>query len=85
LIGIDEAFQEKEECSFLKKRTKKLLSWRPHHDPTRQQPTYLNGQKFFGSFFQKRTLLPYLPIGTHPRPSLCSISSAASGPSLPAA
>jgi hypothetical protein len=42
--------QGKERTSFLKKRSKKLLLLR------RPNGTEPNGQKFFGSFFQKRTL-----------------------------
>jgi hypothetical protein len=43
---------EEESSSFLKKRTKELLSLEHHASPT----TYLNAQKFFASFFQKRSL-----------------------------
>jgi hypothetical protein len=42
----------KEESSFLKKRSKKLLDYWCDAVPT----VHLNEQKFFGSFFQKRTL-----------------------------
>jgi hypothetical protein len=43
--------QQKEGCSFLKKRTKKLLSVRAA--PSRGAAGNL--QKFFASFFQKRS------------------------------
>jgi hypothetical protein len=42
----------KERTSFLKKRSKKLLSVSAAAFPVRLSP---NEQKFFGSFFQKRT------------------------------
>jgi hypothetical protein len=42
---------EKERSSFLKKRSKKLLL--PRAEPYRY--FVLKSQKFFGSFFQKRT------------------------------
>jgi hypothetical protein len=48
--------EEKEESSFLKKRTKKLLFvwvWR-------LRPARSKGQKFFASFFQKRSAF-FLP------------------------
>jgi hypothetical protein len=41
----------KERTSFLKKRSKKLLSISPSAFPDGLSP---NEQKFFGSFFQKR-------------------------------
>jgi hypothetical protein len=49
----------KKACSFLKKRTKKLLHVAPRSRPT-QGSTALpeTEQKFFGSFFQKRTAFP---------------------------
>jgi hypothetical protein len=39
-----------ERCSFLKKRTKKLLQLGLAHPAA-----YVRGKKFFDSFFQKRT------------------------------
>jgi hypothetical protein len=47
-------FGGKEGCSFLKKRTKKLLIISASASPDRLSP---DSQKFFGSFFQKRTFL----------------------------
>jgi hypothetical protein len=44
--------KEKERSSFLKKEAKKLLSVLA---PAFPDGLSLNGQKFFGSFFQKRT------------------------------
>jgi hypothetical protein len=49
--------EEERKCSFLKKRTKKLLLLRFSYVPTRQSQTGPNSQAFFGSFFQKRTRL----------------------------
>jgi hypothetical protein len=48
---------DKEKCSFLKKRTKKLLIiW-----PRVARKRVPNSQKFFASFFQKKDL-PYLTL-----------------------
>jgi hypothetical protein len=44
------AWSGRKECSFLKKRTKKLL-FPVGHSPERPATA---GQKFFASFFQKR-------------------------------
>jgi hypothetical protein len=41
--------------SFLKKRNKKLLFVSPAWEPDSRQRCRVNRQKFFGSFFQKRT------------------------------
>jgi hypothetical protein len=47
--------QEKKDSSFLKKRSKRLL-----HGCRGLAGSVRHGQKFFGSFFQKRTfLLPH--------------------------
>jgi hypothetical protein len=43
--------KKKASASFLKKRTKKLLRL----DPAAETATGPDSQKFFGSFFQKRT------------------------------
>jgi hypothetical protein len=45
-------------CSFLKKRSKKLLTLSALAFPDRARP---NSWKFFGSFFQKRTAFCRLP------------------------
>jgi hypothetical protein len=49
--------EEEESTSFLKKRSKKLLIIAP--DGSTGAPPKV--QKFFGSFFQKRTF--FLPVG----------------------
>jgi hypothetical protein len=60
-----------EECSFLKKRTKKLL--RPGPGPTPN--AHAKGQKFFASFFQKRRPAFMLPLTLthHPHPETAPI------------
>jgi hypothetical protein len=46
---------ERQESSFLKKRSKKLLPMRPAIRSNGGTGGRRNGQKFFASFFQKRT------------------------------
>jgi hypothetical protein len=49
--------KEKEESSFLKKRSKRLLRIGLGVAGTSEP----SAQKFFGSFFQKRTFFPLCP------------------------
>jgi hypothetical protein len=52
----------KQESSFLKKRSKKLLSTSTRVAPTR----VLMDKSFFGSFFSKKELLAFLPLAFLP-------------------
>jgi hypothetical protein len=52
MAGFGKAGRKEERSSFLKKRSKKLLFLLASVSPGRLSP---KSQKFFGSFFQKRT------------------------------
>jgi hypothetical protein len=58
---LTKARQVKEECSFLKKRTKKLLTIGARLGPAASLTLTLKQQKFFVSFFQKRNTCFRLP------------------------
>jgi len=48
-------FLKRKEVFFLEKKNQKTFAtW--HRRPTPKWAAYASGQKFFGSFFQKRTL-----------------------------
>jgi hypothetical protein len=58
---VRQSSQGKEAALFFEKRTKKLLSVRFRAVPRRPRLVIrAQEQKFFGSFFQKRTRLPSL-------------------------
>jgi hypothetical protein len=69
--------QGEERRSFLKKRTKKLLSTALAHDPTRSEPGAPQGPKVFWFFFSKKNVFPAATRQSATAPESASRSRAA--------